>query len=96
MAKTHGRSPLPIPESLDSALRGMGMVRIDGTVSALYRDPRRPDLRLTVTRTNMPGSDNVSYTLSGAPGHSSVGFTSPDRLSGHMRYTLADLDRRMR
>ena len=88
MSKTHGRSPLPIPQALDVALRGLGMTLIPEETPALYRCPTAPDVWLWVARSNMPGSDDVSFTLRSKTA-GLMGFESPDKPSLRMERVIA-------
>lgn len=70
MAKTHGRTRLPLPESLTAGLAALGFVPFDDPLAAKqtahrYRIVRHPKFILDVASSNMPGDAAVIAAWTG-------------------------------
>jgi hypothetical protein len=60
MAKTHGRSALPLPEFLTTSLRSLGWVEMDPIAgNRFFRHPRFRRASLLVVASNMPGDTDM-------------------------------------
>lgn len=68
MAKIHGRTPLPLPDSVQLALTNFGFVQMAGEEPRPWRHPAMPHFTVRLVRTNMPGEQDVVMSLNaGAP-----------------------------
>lgn len=62
MAKTRGRTTLPLPDKLLMDLGRLGYRRLADETSTsvpLFRHPKYPALFVEVTRSNLPGDDKL-------------------------------------
>lgn len=90
MAKTHGRSTIPLPPSLVAGLETLGYRQMDKELAGLpiWRNHRHPDLYVQVITSNIPGSEHVVADWHGTP----PSRISIDSLIAKLTAQLARLD----
>jgi hypothetical protein len=69
MAKTGGRSRRPLPPAVEVDLKRIGFVYreqlSDGLSDFIWQHKHYPSIELLVARANLPGSQDLVWTLSG-------------------------------